>query len=291
MTKIDGVCTALITPFNDDYSVDYRGLGILIEYQLNNNINQFVVCGSTGEGTLLTLEERKAVIKKSIEIVNKNGITGVGCSASSTSEAINLVLMAQEYKADFALVAPPYYIKPTQDGIVNFYREISSKTELPIVAYNIPSRVCVSINFESLLKILQISNVIGLKEAALNFGTISRLSIVTDSKFNILSGDDLTFPASLLYGTCGSISAIANYCPKVISDFYKTWQSGKIDTKLVQKIVEISRASSVASNPIALKYMMSKKGLVKNVLRHPLLPLDKEKIKIVDSILDVIEQV
>ena len=224
-TKINGVYTALVTPFNDDYSVDYKGLEDLVEYQLDNGINQFVVCGSTGEGTLLNADEKRDVIKRSIETVGKKGIIGVGCSAGSTDEAITFILLAQECGADFALVAPPYYVKPTQDGIINFYEKLSNKTELPVVAYNIPSRVSVAMSFDTLLKISKIPNVIGLKDATPSFETISRLSTACNSNFSILSGDDLTFPASLLYGTCGTISAISNYCPKLINNFYKSFVS------------------------------------------------------------------
>lgn len=289
MAEINGVYTALVTPFNYDYSVNYSELCSLIEYQFSGGINQFVVCGSTGEGTLLNINERRELITKSVEIVRKRGVVGVGCSAGSTNEAISLVMIAQECGANFALVAPPYYVKPTQEGIVKFYEEISAKTNLAIVAYNIPGRVSVTMNYDTLLKISKIPNVIGLKDATLNFENISRLSIDCKEKFNILSGDDLTFPASLIYGTCGTISAISNYCPKFINELYKSWQNNQINTRLVQQIVEINRASSVASNPIVMKYLLSKKGLIKNVLRHPLLPLNDEQTKIVDSIVENLE--
>ena len=284
--NIKGIHVALVTPFNDDYSVDYDALVKLIEFQLENGINKFVVCGSTGEGTLLTNDERRKLTDCAIDVVAGRGLVGVGCSSGSIDEAISLMSLASDCHADFALVAPPYYIKPTQDGIVGFYKELSRRINTPIIAYNIPGRVSVNMQLETLLKISKIRNIVGLKDATTHFDVMSQLASQSD-EFAILSGDDLTFPASLMYGSSGTISAIANYCPKLIIEFFNLWKSGHtaLLPDIVRKLEIVIRGASVVSNPIPLKYLLSKTGLIKNILRLPLLPLTQAQTEIVDTII------
>lgn len=286
-----GIYVALVTPFDKDNSIDYNALNNLIEYQLNNGVNKFVICGSTGEGTLLNANERRELTNKTIDIVGNRGIVGVGCSAGSINEAVALVSLAKNCKAEFALVAPPYYIKPTQDGIVHFYKEVSRQTDFPIVAYNIPSRVGVSMNFDTLLKISKIKNIVGVKDATTHFDIMSQLSSACNDDFIILSGDDLTFPASLMYGTRGTISALANYCPKLVCNVFDLWKRGYTASlvDVVHKIELTCRATSVASNPIPLKYLLSTKGLIKNIVRPPLLPLNEKQVEVVDNLTTLIK--
>ena len=282
-----GIYVALVTPFKADYSIDYDALSRLIEYQLDNGINKFVVCGSTGEGTLLTANEKHNITTRAIDVVGNRGIVGVGCSAGSIDEAESLITIAKDCKAEFALVAPPYYIKPTQNGIIQFYKDVSKKTDFPIIAYNIPGRVSVNMSFETLLAISTIRNIVGVKDATTHFDVMSQLSNICNDDFIILSGDDLTFPASLMYGTRGTISAIANYCPKLICEVFDLWKMGHTTllVNAVHKLELISRAVSVASNPIPLKYLLSTKGLIENVLRPPLLPLDNNQVESINNII------
>ena len=286
--SICGVYTALITPFNRNYSIDYKSLEQLIAYQMDGGINQYVVAGSTGEGTLLSFDEKRVLTKKVVEIVGKNGTVGMGCSAGNIKEAVDLISLAQECGASFALVAPPYYIKPTQDGIIQFYTEITDCTELPIVAYNIPGRVSVNMTIDTLTKISTIPNVVALKDATGNLATISQLSCACP-QFKVLSGDDITFPASLVYGASGTISAISNYCPNLVRNIYENRTTPNL--VLVNNLVKICQASSTVANPIALKYLLSKKGLVRNILRPPLLPLNNSQALSIDNILNEISSI
>lgn len=288
--EMSGIYVALVTPFNDDYSVDYDAFEKLVEFQLENGIHKFVVCGSTGEGTLLNNEERRKLTILCKNIVGERGIVGIGCSSGSTNEAVSLVSLAQTCHADFVLVAPPYYVKPTQNGIVDFYTEISKSTDIPIIAYNIPGRVSVNMQLETLLKISRIQNVIGVKEAATRFDVISQLSSI-NNKFIILSGDDLTFPASLVYGTRGTISAIANYCPKLVCDLFRLWKEGHtaLLTDSVHNLETINRGVSVSTNPIPLKYLLMTMGLIKNILRPPLSALTASQAALVDTIISGIK--
>lgn len=284
--NICDVYTALVTPFNNDCSIDYKSLEKLIEYQMDGGINQYVIAGSTGEGTLLSFDEKRVLIKKVVEFVGENGTVGMGCSAGTINEAIALVSLAQECGASFALVAPPYYVKPTQDGIIQFYTAITNCIELPIVAYNIPSRVSVNMTLDTLTKISTIPNIVALKDANGNLATISQLSC-TCPQFKVLSGDDITFPASLVYGASGTISAMANYCPSLVKSIYENRTMLNLD--LVNNLVKICQASSISANPMALKYVLSKKGLIKNILRPPLLSLNNTQASTIDDILDKIE--
>lgn len=279
--NICGAYTALVTPFNNDYSIDYKSLAQLIKYQMDGGINQYVVTGSTGEGTLLSFEEKCVLTKKVIGIVGESGSVGMGCSTGNIKEAIQLVSLAQECGASFALVAPPYYVKPSQDGIIQFYTAIANCTTVPIVAYNIPSRVSVNMTIDTLTKISTIPNVVALKDATGNLATISQLSCACP-QFKVLSGDDITFPASLVYGASGTISAISNYCPNLVRNIYENRTTPNL--VLVNNLVKICQASSAVANPIALKYLLSKKGIIKNILRPPLLPLNNSQASAIDDI-------
>lgn len=262
-----GTFTALITPFNEDFSVDFSAYKTLLDMQ--SKMDGIVVCGSTGEGTLLTTNERYEIIKFAKQYSKVPVI--VGCSACSTASAIDNIKMAQDLDTDGVLVTAPYYVKPTQDGIVKHFEAISNCSNIPIIVYNIPGRVTVNIELDTLIRISQLPNIKALKDSTKNFETLSKLHIECPT-FTILSGDDGTLYAGLSHGASGTVSAAANVFPDIIKSIVTNWNENKlIECKqLLPKMTEISRLISYTTNPIAIKYILSKMGKIKNILRPPL---------------------
>ena len=283
-----GTLVALVTPFQDDVnrSVDYESLEKLLEFQIKANINGLVICASTGEGTLLTNEERINIIKFVIKNINDKIPMLVGCSSCSTNAAINNIKTAEDLGASGVLVTAPYYIKPSQECIFKHFEKISNNTNIPIVVYNIPSRVSVNIELDTLRKVLQLQNMVALKDSTKNFET---LSIIHNEMPNIsiLSGDDGTLPACLAHGACGAISAAANIYPKEISNIINSWNNNEIEKfKRLSKIIPyIHNVLSVTTNPIPIKYILSKMKLIKNIVREPLCSIDGNKL---DNLISII---
>lgn len=287
-----GTLVALVTPFLDDInkSVDYKSIEKLLEFQLQNNVNGLVICASTGEGTLLSNEERIDIIKFVIRNINNKIPVLVGCSSCSTNEAIRNANIAQELGANGILVTSPYYVKPNQEGIFKHFESVSKNTNIPVVVYNIPSRVSVNIELDTFRKIFKLPNIVALKDATKNFETLSILHHEMPN-INILSGDDGTLPACLAHGACGAISAAANIYPKEISNVINSWNNNEIETfkKVSQIIPYISKAISVTTNPIPIKYILSKMNLMKNIVREPLCIVNNEQQVLLDNLLIMID--
>ena len=286
-----GTLVALVTPFLDNInrSVDFESLEKLLSFQIQNNINGLVICASTGEGTLLSNEERIDIIKFVIKNINNKIPVLVGCSSCSTNEAIRNINIAQELGANGVLVTSPYYVKPNQEGIFKHFENISNNVNIPIVVYNIPSRVSINIELNTFKKIFQLQNIVALKDSTKNFETLSLLHHELPN-INILSGDDGTLPACLAHGACGAISAAANIYPKEISNIINSWNNNDIEKfKNISQIVPyISNAISVTTNPIPIKYILSKMNLIKNIVRDPLCLLNDEQQFLLNNLLNTI---
>ena len=286
-----GTLVALVTPFLDDInkSVDYQSLEKLLDFQMQNNVNGLVICASTGEGTLLSNEERINIIKFVIKNINNKIPVLVGCSSCSTNEAIKNINIAQDLGANGVLVTSPYYVKPNQEGIFKHFESISNNTNIPVVVYNIPSRVSVNIELDTFRKIFKLPNIVALKDSTKNFETLSVLHHEIPN-INILSGDDGTLPACLAHGACGAISAAANIYPKEISNVISSWNNNDINTfkNTSQIIPYISKAISVTTNPIPIKYILSKMNLMKNIVRQPLCVVSNEQQILLDNLFSMI---
>lgn len=286
-----GTLVALVTPFLDDInkSVDYKSLEKLLDFQIQNNVNGLVICASTGEGTLLSNEERIDIIKFVIKNINNKIPVLVGCSSCSTNEAIKNINIAQDLGANGVLVTSPYYVKPNQEGIFKHFESISNNTNIPVVVYNIPSRVSVNIELDTFRKIFKLPNIVALKDSTKNFETLSILHHEIPN-ISILSGDDGTLPACLAHGACGAVSAAANIYPKEISNVINSWNNNEVEIfkNTSQIIPYISKAISVTTNPISIKYILSKMNLVKNIVREPLCVVNNEQHALLDNLFNMI---
>jgi 4-hydroxy-tetrahydrodipicolinate synthase len=269
-----GALTALVTPFRDG-AVDVPALRELIEWQIQSGIDGLVPCGSTGESATLTHAEHDAVVKLTIEQTRKRVPVIAGTGSNSTAEAIRLTVAAAEMGADGALLLSPYYNKPTQDGIYRHYKTIAASVNIPILLYNIPGRTASNITPETVARLAEIKNIVGIKEASGSMDQASDILKLAGDKITILSGDDsLTVPLIAL-GAQGVISTCSNAVPREMHDLAIAALAGDFvkAREIHFRLLPLMRALFVETNPIPIKQALAFMGKCANELRMPLLPM------------------
>ncbi len=268
-----GTGTALITPFNENLSIDYKSLKLLIEDQIKNGVSAIVILGTTGETPVIDEEERKKLVDESVSIANGRIKIIIGTGTNDTKKVVKYNKIAEEYKADGLLIVNPYYNKSTQAGLVEHYKYISERTSLPIILYNVPSRTAMNMIPETVLKIHdQCKNVIAVKEASGDISQIAKLCAMKPETLTVLSGnDDQTLPIMVLGGK-GVISVFSNIYPKEMSELTTALLNNDFVTglKIHNKFLKMMNLLFIETNPIPVKYLASIKGLCKNILRLPL---------------------
>lgn len=279
-TQLKGTGVALITPFQEDKSVDFETLEQLIEYNIAGGVNYFIVLGTTSEAATLSKDEQKEV---AIFIHKKtNGRLPLIIGMGGNNTAIQTYQIENEKYInlfDGILIAPPYYNKPNQEGIFQHYSQLATHTNQPIVLYNIPERTGCNITSETTLRLAhRFKNIIAIKEASKDLAQASRIYNNKPSHFELLSGDDaLTLPLMSI-GAIGVISVLANGFPKEMSLLTqlileeKYSQARKIYTKLFPLMHDIFREG----NPTGIKSILASKKHIKNYLRLPLVPASKK---------------
>ncbi len=272
-----GIYTALVTPFAG-YKVDEEALKRLIEFQLENGINGIVACGSTGEAATLSYEEHARVIELSIKYVNGAVPVIAGTGSNSTTETVELTQSARKLGADGCLLTTPYYNKPTQEGLYRHYKKVAEEVDIPIILYNIPGRTGINMSPETIARIAQIPNVVGIKEASGSVLQVAEIFRLTKGTFTIVSGDDNLFLPMMSVGAVGVISVISNLMPRALKELYKTF----LEEKDVEKardlnvgLLPIMQAMFVETNPIPVKEALYHMGLVEKEFRLPLCPLSE----------------
>lgn len=280
-----GSIVALVTPFRKNL-VDYDSLEKLIEWHIESKTDAVLVCGSTGEGLLLSDEERKNIIARSIEIAKKRIPIIVGCSSCWTSEAIKLTKQAEELRADGVLLIAPYYVKPTQTGIIKHFSTVHENTNIPIIMYNNPGRCAVDMSIETIVQIAGLSRVVALKDSNTNLSRVNFLKTKVPN-LKLLSGDDPTLSGFLAHGGDGCISVTANIFPHLVKKLVSAWSNRDIETmqKIANDLAPISESLFVEPNPIPVKYALSKKGFLENELRSPLTQANPKTMDLIDHLL------
>ncbi|MBQ7524504.1 MAG: 4-hydroxy-tetrahydrodipicolinate synthase [Alphaproteobacteria bacterium] len=282
---LTGSMVALATPLRNNV-VDYDALERLIEWQIKCGTDAILVCGSTGEGLLLSEEERGGTISASVEIVKGRVPVIVGCSSCWTVDALKLTSQAKHLKADAVLLIAPYYVKPTQHGIIQHFTTVHENSNIPIVMYNNPGRCAVDMTIDTIVELSKLPRVVALKDSNTNLSRATFLkSRVPD--LILLSGDDPSLPGYLAHGGDGCISVAANVAPTLVKKLVLAWKSG--DTHAMQtaaaKLAPLSEAMFVEPNPIPVKYALSKLGFTANELRSPLTPATRKTMDTVDAIM------
>ncbi|MCL5027930.1 MAG: 4-hydroxy-tetrahydrodipicolinate synthase [Bacteroidetes bacterium] len=281
-----GVGTAIITPFNQDYNVDYQALKKICRHQIDGGVDALIVLGTTGESPVINLDERKKIISTVIEEVNGKAEIMIGTGTNDTKHVIELNRVAEELKANGLLIVNPYYNKGTQESLIEHFKYVSERTTLPILLYNVPSRTGMNMLPETIIKINEAcSNVIGVKEACGNISQIAHLMSIKPLDFLVYSGnDDQTLPIMAL-GGAGIISVFSNAYPKELKQITDSIFKNDFSfaQKLNNKYLSMMNALFIETSPMPIKYVMSKLGLCENILRLPLIPISKKTEIILDE--------
>ncbi len=268
---IKGAYTALITPFRNG-KVDYDKLGELIEFQIENEIDGIVICGTTGESSTLTDKEKKKVIKYAIETVNGRVPVIAGTGSNDTRHAIELSKYAEKVGADGILVVTPYYNKTTQKGLIAHYSAIANSVTIPLIIYNVPTRTCVNILPDTVAELSKIENIVGIKEASNNFPQIAELLSKVPKDFAVVSGNDDTIVPLLSLGGTGVISVLSNVYPKDVHNMCKAYFEGdlKYAKDLQLKYVNFIKLLFKEVNPMPVKDALNILGFNVGKCRLPL---------------------
>jgi 4-hydroxy-tetrahydrodipicolinate synthase len=267
-----GTLPAIITPFQEDGQIDEEGLRSLIHFLIENGVNGIVPCGTTGESATLTHEEHKEVVRITVEAVDKKVPVLAGTGSNSTAETIDLTLSAKRVGADGALLISPYYNKPTQEGIYQHYKRIAEEVSFPLILYNVPGRTSLNILPETVARLSEIPEVIGIKEASADLYQISRIIDQSSEGFLVLSGDDFTVLPTLSIGGSGVISVVANVAPKEMSNMVRAFFNQDLDEAraLHYQLLGLMGAMFLETNPIPVKTALHLMGKCTEVFRLPL---------------------
>lgn len=252
---IKGAYTALITPFKENMKVDYKKLEELIEYQIGNEIDGLVICGTTGESATLSISEKKKVIKFAIDKIAKRVPVIVGTGSNNTNSAIEMSKFAEHAGADGLLLVTPYYNKTTQKGLIEHFSAIAHSVDIPCILYNVPSRTGVNIEPDTVSVLASIDNIVGIKEASNNFSKIAEMFTKVPNSFNIISGNDDTILPLLSLGGTGVISVLSNIFPKEVHMLCKAYELGDVSyAKDIQlKFTPLIKALFAEVNPMPVK--------------------------------------
>ena len=267
-----GSFVALITPFKDG-KVDEEAFAKLVEWQIAEGSHGLVPCGTTGESPTLSHEEHRRVIEICVEVTNKRVPVMAGAGSNNTVEAIALTKFAKEAGADAVLSVTGYYNKPTQEGQYQHFKAISDAVDIPIFLYNIPGRTIVDISVETMVRIAELKNVVGVKDATSNLARTSLQRHLIGPEFIQLSGEDATSLGFNAHGGVGSISVTANVAPKLCAEFQTATLKGdfKRALEIQDRLMPLHHSLFLEPNPAPVKYAASLLGLCRDELRLPLM--------------------
>ncbi len=270
-----GSIVALVTPMLEDGAVDYPALRKLIDWHIAEGTDCIGVVGTTGESPTVNVEEHCEIIRVSVEQAKGRVPIMAGCGANSTKEAIELARFAKKVGADTQLQVVPYYNKPTQEGQYQHFKAIAEAVDLPVILYNVPGRSVADMAHDTVLRLAQIPGIIGIKEATGNIERAQWLIKEAPEGFSIYSGDDPTAVALMLCGGHGNVSVTANVAPRLMHELCMAAIAGDVPRamEIQRKLLPLHKALFVESNPIPVKWAVSRLGLSGGALRLPLTPL------------------
>jgi 4-hydroxy-tetrahydrodipicolinate synthase len=272
---ITGSIVALVTPMQDDGSVDYPALRKLIDWHIAEGTDCIGVVGTTGESPTVNVEEHCEIIRVSVEQSAGRAPIMAGCGANSTSEAIELARFAKKVGADCQLQVVPYYNKPTQEGQYLHFKTIAEAVDLPLVLYNVPGRSVADMAHDTVLRLAQVPGIVGIKEATGNIERAQWLIKEAPKGFAIYSGDDPTAVALMLCGGHGNVSVTANVAPRLMHELYVAAIAGDVKRAMeIQfQLLPLHKTLFVESNPIPVKWAVARMGLCGHAVRLPLTQL------------------
>ncbi|MHB8276240.1 MAG: 4-hydroxy-tetrahydrodipicolinate synthase [Candidatus Humimicrobiaceae bacterium] len=287
MIDLGEVITAMVTPFDKDYKIDWKYADKLIDYLVENGSDSLLLAGTTGESPTLTDDEKVELFKFGRKKLNKNVKLIAGTGSNDTFHTIELSKKAEEAGANALLVVTPYYNKPTQAGLIRHFEAVSDAVSIPIVVYNVPSRTCCNINSGTCKEISEIKNIMGIKEASGDLKQISEIIRDCRKDFKVYSGNDGdTFPIVALGGV-GVVSVASHIIGKEIKQMIDLIKKGSITraADLHKKFLDIFYGIFMTTSPIPIKKALNLKGINAGTLRPPLYDMDAREEEIFSKLL------
>ena len=272
-----GSMVAIVTPMAADGTLDFAALTRLVEFHIENGTDAIIAVGTTGESATVDWEEHIAVVRHVVETVRTRVPVIAGTGANSTSEALFLTQKAMEVGADACLLVTPYYNKPTQEGLYRHYKQIADRVAIPQILYNVPGRTACDLKPETVERLADIPNIVGIKEASGSIERIQELVQRLGERMDVYSGDDALAAAAMLNGARGVISVTANVAPQLMHEMCVAALAGdraQAET-LDARLAGLHRALFLESNPIPVKWAVAQLGLIPAGIRLPLTPLSE----------------
>lgn len=278
-----GCATALVTPF-DEKGINFKEFKKLLENQIADGIDALVVCGTTGESSTMTLEEKKQAIKFAVDTVAGRVPVIAGTGGNNTASVIEMSKYAEEVGVDGLLIVTPYYNKTTQAGLIAHYKTVAESVDLPIILYNVPGRTGLNITPETCLELSKIENIVAIKEASGNLSQVAKIASLCKDNLHIYSGNDDQVLPVLSLGGLGVISVLSNIAPKQFSSMTKDFFDGNIDKAIEVQLSSIPLIDALFSevNPIPVKAALNMLGYNFGIPRLPLVEMSengKEKLR------------
>jgi 4-hydroxy-tetrahydrodipicolinate synthase len=275
---ITGSIVAIVTPMHEDGRLDLDGLRKLIDFHVNEGTDGIVIVGTTGESPTVSVDEHCELIKLSVAHSAGRVPVIAGTGGNSTAEAIELTRFAKEVGASASLNVVPYYNKPTQEGLYRHFRAVAEAVDIPVILYNVPGRTVADMANDTTLRLAQVPNIVGIKDATGNIERGSDLLARAPKDFAIYSGDDASAVALMLLGGHGSISVTANVAPRLNHEMCVAAMAGDVvrAKALHFKLLGLHRLLFLEANPIPVKWACNRLGLIPSGIRLPLTPFSPE---------------
>ena len=281
-----GAIVATVTPFRNG-KVDAAALRRLVEFQIRSGTDGIVPCGTTGESATLSYDEHEQVIDLVIRAVDGRVPVIAGTGSNNTKEAIVLTRYAKRAGADAALVITPYYNKPTQNGLIAHFTAVAGSADIPVILYNVPGRTGVNMAAETVARLAEVPNIVGVKEASGNLAQICDILRMTPKTFCVLSGDDGLYYPMLALGAKGIISVVSNVAPKEMADLYDAFALGEVAKArdLHVRLWPLMQALFIETNPIPAKTALAMMGKIREEFRLPLCAMSAANRKVLAKVL------
>ncbi|AWI12203.1 4-hydroxy-tetrahydrodipicolinate synthase [Caldibacillus thermoamylovorans] len=285
MSIFGRVSTAMVTPFDAKGNIDFQKTSHLVEYLLKNGSDSLVISGTTGESPTLTFEEKAALFKHVVNVVDKRVPVIAGTGNYNTRDSIELTKKAEDIGVDAILLVAPYYNKPNQEGLYQHFKAIAESTSLPVMIYNIPGRSSVNIEPETIIRLSEVPNIKAVKEASGNLVQMTQIIANTPDDFVLYCGDDSLALPTLSIGGVGVVSVAAHIIGNEMQQMIQAFFTGNVTeaAKWHQKLLPIMKGLFAAPSPAPVKTALQLKGLNVGSVRLPLVPLtEKERNKLAE---------
>ena len=273
---LTGSLVAIVTPMLPDGALDYPRLKSLIDWHVTEGTDGIVIVGTTGESATVDFDEHFSLIKAAVEYAAKRVPVIAGAGANSTKEAVNLTAFSKRAGADYALSVVPYYNKPTQEGMYQHFRTIAEAVDIPVILYNVPSRTVADLSGDTTMRLAQIPNIVGIKDATANMARGADLLMRAPKDFAIYSGEDVSTLALMFLGAHGTISVTANVAPRLMHEMCVAALKGE-RVKAIEinnRLMGLHNQLFLEPNPIPAKWALNQMGLIETGIRLPLLPFE-----------------